>query len=719
MKTARRGDPQHDHRAGADTAGLKGSLELRIERGGLEASLEFSPDPEGEVWDRQKVHELLEQRGIRESINSEALDGLFAAEPGGAGRRIVARGSAPEPGLPARLAVENLPMPETLRPYADRIIPADRPPRVYIRTVEKARRERTVTKKSRLPFFPDKEQTEVVWEKNETVTPLDQPREERGRGYAHKGDTIAVISEGRRAKAGRDVFGKQIPAAEPQEEQGVYLGEALKRIGGEVRAESGGFYRYGANWIELFPFSLHEHKVYASQDTLTCLLDFTPGSDQAVPPTAEQILEEAAGLGFRPKDLLEVERVAALLGGALTDKTPLQAEPLSRSVDAEMRVTVSEDKLSAHLSLGKGRGGGKPLRLKEVGDLIRSYRFRGMDIPRVQEEVLEFHKADKSRLDNYLLVEGREAGRGEDGRIEWKVSHLPEKRVVELKKQTAGRTEQLAEFGSLQKLPIEAVNKMAEVQERATVAEIVPATAGAAGVDVFGAVRPGIKGRDVQIELFENLKRIGNEVIATTGGLLDCQEMEGRLALRVRPHQDREIQLSLTEDRIQAFLTLLPSEGTGEPLDAEAVNRVIAEAGVRKGLHSEAIARAVETAQAGQKVQELLIAEGREPQAGENTDLEILVQMATGQALTAGRITAARTRSRWCGPGPCSPGCGLLLRESPAGMSRAKKSPPVRDRPATFTWENTWIAGNRRMEPCSISHGSMESSTTGEAPSRF
>ncbi len=612
---------------------LKGVLELEIEQAGLEAALVFSPDPGGLEWDRQKAYALLEEQGIREGIDSKAINSLFVPENAEAAQKItVARGTPPRPGLPAKLTVETLKVPEALQPYQEQLLPTDRPPEVYLRTVEKTKSERIVTKKPKLPFLPAKEEKEVMWEKTESLTPLDQPGGEQGRGYAHKGDAVGTIAPGQRARAGRDVFGKEIPAEATEAEEGVYLGGGLKQIGSKIRAEAGGFYRHGSNWIEFFPFSLHEHKVYASDDKLTCLLDFIPGSDQAVPPTAEQVLEESQELGYPAGDLLGAEEVARLLSRGLTDRTPLKSEPLSRAADAQIRVEISEDKLSARLNLSKGRGEGKPLHLKEVGDVIRNQKLKGMDIHRVQEDLLEFHRGQDSRLENYLLVEGREAERGDDGRIEWKISLLPSKRVEELKVKISGRPEQLAEFASLEQFALDAVEEMAEVQERATVAEIIPATVGSAGVDVFGAVRPGIKGQDVQLKLFENLRQVGNEIVATIGGLLE-KGGEEELFLRIRPHQDREIQVSLSEDRMQAFLTLLPSEGTGEPLDPAAVNRVIAEAGVVKGLQPEVIAEAITKAKNGEKVAGVLISRGQEPLHGQDTDLEILVQLASGRRM--------------------------------------------------------------------------------------
>jgi uncharacterized protein len=632
----------------AKPAAASGSLKLQIDESGLEATLLFSPKADGPQWDRSKILALLDERGVREGIEAKALDVLFDPEKGRSKRVIViARGRKPRGGRAPELKVEKLPVPDALESYQDQAIPAEQPPRVYRRTVEKRKTERTVIQKPKLPFLAAKEQKQVVWEKNERLTPLEQPGEEQGRGYARKGDVVAKITPGERARAGRDVFGREIPPEGTEEAEGPFLGGQLKQTGSEIRAEAGGFYRYGNNWIELFPFYPHEHRVYASENKLTCLLDFAPGSDLTAPPTAEQILEEAAALGFPKEELLEVEQLAELLSRALTDKVALKAEPVSRSADAEIRIVVPEDKLTAHLSLRKGRGRGRPLSLKQVGEAIRAWKLKGLDIPRVQEDILAFHKGTESRLDNYLLVEGREAEQGEDGRIEWRISFLAKKRVVELIAQVGDRAEQLEQFASLDSFPMESVQAMAEVQERATIAEVIPATAGASGADVFGTLRPGVKGREVQVELFENLKRVGREIIANQGGLLDTAEPEdGRLLMRVRPHQDREIQVSLSEDRMQARLTLLPSEGTGQPLDKEEVKRVIGESGVEKGLHTEQIEQAIEKAKGGEPVRDILIAQGQEPRHGEDTEPKIQVRLASGQPLTVREDGRADYRSQ-------------------------------------------------------------------------
>lgn len=55
-------------------AGRSRTQVLQIGEAGLEAALVFSPDPDSPQWDRQKAYTLLEERGVREGIDSKALD---------------------------------------------------------------------------------------------------------------------------------------------------------------------------------------------------------------------------------------------------------------------------------------------------------------------------------------------------------------------------------------------------------------------------------------------------------------------------------------------------------------------------------------------------------------------------------------------------------------------------------------------------------------------
>jgi uncharacterized protein (DUF342 family) len=624
----------------AETAGagepktLTGSLDLQVDEAGLEALLVFTADPEGEQWTPADVTALLERGGVSEGVDERAIGVLF--EAGGDRTVTAARGTPSQPGVPASFEPRRLPVPEDLAPYEGRVIPAGGKPRVAQRSLTKTKSETTVRKKPRLPFLRPKEEKQVLWEKSETVRFLEEPGEERGRGYAHKGDQVGTVTPGRKPRSGRSVHGREIPAEHPKADEGIYLGGPLRQSGGEIRAEEAGFYRYGTNWVELLPFVLHTHKVYASKDGLTCLLDFAPGSDSADPPTALEVLEEARGLGFSSDDLLAEDEVAELLSRALTDAASLKGSSLSRPVDAEASVDVAEDGLSARLTLRKGRGEGRQLDLAEVGDAIRRCKLKGMDGSRIKQAILEFHRGPDAVLEGYLLVEGREAEPGEDARIEWKAKFMDPERVEEIRRQSLARMDRLKALKSLGEFPLEAVDAVAEVKEREVVAVVRPATAGRPGVDVFGAVRPGSKGRDLPLRLFENLQSAGSQLVAQVQGILERGSREEETLLRVRAHRDREVQVALSEDGMQAFLSLLPAEGTGQPLELEEVREKVRAEGVTRGLVDGILEDALRRAGEGEKVDHLLIAQGQEAQDGEDTDLEILVQQASGQRVTLG-----------------------------------------------------------------------------------
>jgi uncharacterized protein (DUF342 family) len=545
---------------------------------------------------------------------------------------------------PPRLSVKPSAIPPELLPYAPQLIPEAVAPRVFLRTVERTKSEKTVRRRPRLPFLPARTAKETVWERREELQPLEGAVEETGRGYVEAGQVIATLLPPEPPPAGPSAPGPapaaQAPAARPPrpaplQRRGLYLSPGLREAGMEIRAEASGFFRYGSNWIELFPFRLHRHRVYASADGLSCLLDFTPGSEAASPPTADRLLEEGRGLGFAAEALLSEEAVAMLLSEALTSGSTLQGKSLSAPVDAQMRVEVSEDRLSARLFLRKGRGEGKPLRLEEISKAIRASRLKGLDVERVRRELLEFHQGPQSVLEGYELVAGRPPQAGEDGRIEWRISFLEEQRAAAIRQASVERSEAAAALESLSAFPLAGVEQIAEVEARSTVATVHPATTGQAGVDVFGAVLPGGRGQDPRFKLFENLRRIGHEIVSQAAGILERGSGEdGGLLLRVRPHRDAEVQLRVSEDRMQALLSLVPGEGTGRPLSAEAVAEALAAAGVSKGLLPQAVENALARALSGKRVEGEVVAQGQEPSDGADAELEILVRQASGQSVT-------------------------------------------------------------------------------------
>ena len=184
---------------------------------------------------------------------------------------------------------------------------------------------------------------------------------------------------------------------------------------------------------------------------------------------------------------------------------------------------------------------------------------------------------------------------------------------------------------ALERLPVEAVAELARVHERERVAEIVPATVGEPGVDVFGVVLPGVRGQEPRLELLGGLIRIGGEVVTQVEGLLERARVEGVTLLRARAHREPEVQVRLAKDRLTAWLTLLPPEGTGREIEAKDVQRQMVSQEVVQGIDREALAEAVLEARGGQEVRDLMVARGTPAVDSLDRSLTFLVHRASGK----------------------------------------------------------------------------------------
>lgn len=602
-----------------------------MDQQGLEARLALASAGQGPEWTPEGVRAFLASRGIRGEVDPRGIEKLFAA---GGAAVTVATGIPAEPSSPPRLTMQPAATPPELAAASEQALDRGRPPRVFQRTTETVRVERTVPRKRRLPFLAAQERKEVRLRKREVRRPAEVEPVELGRGYAAEGQLIGTIVPARGGRPGRDVYGRQIPAPSGEDGAGVCLGEELTDLGGEIRARSAGFYRYGKNWVELVPYSRHEFSVGPSSDRRECLLDFKPGTPSAALPPAQEILRGCIEAGFQPDALLDPEGLNRLLEESVREGRALAAVPLGRPQDASIEIRISRDRLRATLTLVKGRGAGRPLLLKEVGEAIRGQRLGGMDATRVREDLLAFHRGDSERLEDYLLAEGRAPEEGQDGSLEWKAEFLPAAKAAALKRQFLEHPQRVGELSSLAEFPLDQIEDIALVEARSAVAVVTKATTGRAGMDVHGAVLPGGKGRDSTPVLYENLQLIRGEVVTLCAGVLEKGSRGEAVLLRARPHQEPEIQVRLSPDRMQATLTLLPPEGSGRELSAQEVQAAIQKAGVVKGIIQERVEHALVAARAGRKVVDLLIAQGQAPRHGRSSEPVFSAKRASGAAVS-------------------------------------------------------------------------------------
>ncbi len=624
---------------------FKGNLKLEIDEAGLEARLYLAPDSEGAEWTKDKILTLLNNKKITEGVDLKGLNDFFSQGenlfPKETGARepltlIIARGTAPEDSEPARLRIDNLSITPDLQKDADRVINKNRAPLIYERIFENVKVERIIEKKPKLPFLAAKKVKEVKWKKKQILRPVRVAPGEKGRGYVKEGTRAARIVPVKRGRNGLNIFGEEIPA-KTVAEAGIYLSEGLKEYGVEITAEKTGFFRYGENWIELFPYTRLEYSVYQDENGLCVWLDFYPGESAPIAPVLNAILEECRKLDVDPETLLNEDGIKQLLADSVSNKTPLEKQSLSLKLDAEIHINISEDKLKALLFLKKGRGSGKELSIREIGDVIRTKRLRGIDAGKLKKDLLDFIQGAELSLKDYLLVEGRNPTVGEDGSIKWLADFLNKEEVSEVKQQIHGRLDQLIDLRSLDEFPISEIEDLALVKERSKIASVEPPTAGEAGFDVHGSVLPGQKGKEPRLKIYENVQLLKNDVVALCEGILAKGTKGETVILRVHPHKNSKIKVEVSEDHMKAFLTLLPSVGTGSPLLPEDVNKEIKNTGIVRGLKESVLKEAIENAKAGERVENVLIAQGMPMEHGKRGELLFHIARASGKSVTITR----------------------------------------------------------------------------------
>jgi hypothetical protein len=614
---------------------VKGKLQVQVDDSRLTASLVFLPDEEnGSLWTKPKIQNLLEEKGIVTGISEDAIDGAlmrFADAEEGPVRWEVARGEEPQPPE-VSFAWEECPIPEELTEAAERVLKTAPPPEITRTRTSREKVRKKVTKKPSLPFGKPKEETVERWETKKWEEPVEVDQTVLGSGWVDEGQLIASREEGGEGSSGMSVYGRRLP---PPKESSTdfYPGRGVRLEKDGLHAEYAGFLRWGKNWAEVIPFTRHWWELTESKDRATCYLTFRPGEEAAPPPSPEAVLSAARELGYEDEELLSADDVQRMIRTAVKGQTEVKAEPITKAADGWYEIKVSDDRLKATLDLYKGSAGGTSLSLKKAFQEIREQKFKGLDTDQLKSDLLEFYRARKRELRDYLLAEGTAPTRGEDRTLEFTCEFLDEEETEQLRS-TAQKADLKGEHPSLDEFPLEQVQRMARVAEGSVFGEFSAKDEGEPGIDVYGRTLEGQPGNDPALSIHEHVRLEGDRLYAEIDGVLDVGEQEEATALRVRRHREAQISVELSEDAMQAYLSLSEAEGSAEGLSLEQVSRALEQQGVVKGLNSAAISNALEKVKAGEEVQHVKVAEGIPPIDPGRSRLKFAVRRASGKSYT-------------------------------------------------------------------------------------
>ncbi len=598
----------------------KGNVSVKIDDSGLKAYLVFKPDEEADVCTVESIKELIQESGIKQDIEEKEIkDFLASIETAEEEISIlIAEGKPPVSPGTGRYIWKDLSIPEELIPDSERLLKTALDPEVYESKEVKVKVKKKVLQKSRIPFGKDKEKIVTVLEKRISKIPVEVNPEVVSYGWIDKGKILAERTPpSEKGEPGMTVTGEPIPPGEEVSET-LYFGKGVKEENRTVIAEYSGFVRRGENWVDVIPFQNHYWEIVLSKDKSTPLLNLTTGDELASPPFARSIVNKAVELGFEESDLISKEKIEKVIDETISEGAFLKEFPLTRSKDASFTIKTSKDGMKGLLTIEKGSGNGKPLKLSEVGEAIKKSGFEGLNYKKIKEDLIQFYRSEARVLKDYVLAEGKPPGKGASSDLKLEIEFLPEKegKAILEKYKKEGDDD----------LSLATVHRFAYVDKGTEVASLTEPKTGPPGKDVYGNVIPGLEGDPPDMELLGHLKLENRKIISQLNGILFYgEDDEGTVYLKVLYDRKNAIEIELTDDAMAAYITI-HTTGEGE-ITEDKIRDALKEKGIVKGIDENRLEEILQLVKEGGSVEDVLIAEGKPPVNEEGGSFKLLVDL--------------------------------------------------------------------------------------------
>ena len=598
----------------------KGTISVKIDDSGFKAYLLFKHDESAEVCTSAMVSDLLKSSGIKVEIESGRIEEFITALDSADEEFsfLIAEGKPPVPPGDGKYEWHDLTIPEELLPDSERLMKTALDPEVFEKKSKKVKVQKKVLQKARFPLGKEKEKIVTVIENRTVRVPVEVNPEIVDYGWIDKGKVLAEKTPASgKGTPGIKVTGEDVPPGEEISET-VYPGKGVKEEDRKLIAEYSGFVRRGENWVDIIPFQNHFWEIVLSKDKSTPLLNLTTGDELASPPFARSIVKKAVELGFSKEDLISEEKISQVIDETISSGSFLKDFPLTRSKDASFSIKASPDRLKGFLTVEKGSGNGKPLKLSEVGDAIKKSGFTPLNYKKIKEDLVSFYRSGERELKDYILVEGKPPGIGEPPELKLEVEFLPEKEARTILEGLKKEEDDLLSVTTLQ--------RCAFVDKDAIVASLSESKPGPSGKDIFQNVIPGIKGELSNLNLLGHLKLVdGNIVSQISGVLFYGEDDDGAVYLKVFYDKKRALQVEISDDAMEAYLTIQGTKGT--EITEEMVRDALQKNGVIKGIDESRLEEILQLVKEGGSVEEVLIAKGSPPANEEGGSFKLLIDL--------------------------------------------------------------------------------------------
>jgi len=577
----------------------KGHAELIISEDETEAKILFTPDTEeGLGWDPDAILKLCREKNLNplpvpSEVETFISKASRAKEPM---EKTLVFGTPAEPPVGEIVKWEALPVPSDIAAFQEEVLSGAKVPRIIRTRIEKVKRNTLVKKPGKIPFMPAKEEVVAVWDKKEIREPVEVDPEVTQVHYAGRNKKLGILEAAKPGKPGKSVFGKPIQAIVLPDSD-FHLGPGIRREKNELHSDYAGFIRIGKNWADIVPSGKPDWEITLGSDGVTRFLHFSPGNSHFAAPSGEEILAKAREQGAAD-GLVSAAAIDAAIAQSTKSGEQLTAFSLITTQKAEARVDITADQVKADLFLHKGVAGAEPLELATISKVIRDSKVHGFNIEELKKTIHVFMASHDSTL-RYTLVEGKTATRGADKEITLCVQPMEGEEKTAL----LDRLGQLKRIpDARQGFPFSEAEILCFIEKDAQIAQINHPPGGEEGKDIYGNIIPVLPGNDPELKLFRGLRENGGIITADASGLLLAkgpfdQHLNSKVFYgMVIDCRDAHVTVQVSEDNMEASVTIVSDLGPGRPLEEAMVYSALKEAGVTRGINTEALETACKLA---------------------------------------------------------------------------------------------------------------------------
>ena len=326
------------------------------------------------------------------------------------------------------------------------------------------------------------------------------------------------------------------------------------------------------------------------------------------PEIRERILEEidaptptSLSLSLLPRPKLWKNQSLNLKPEPVADAEPVDAT----KVDSKVALTIADDNMHAWLSVTPPKNGGRAPNARVLEEYLkRKGVVWGIDKKRLQLVVIEVSEKNRPVTD-FEIATGRPVEEGQNAEIITKFEKVDPSEF----RGTIDMTDVVAIGRAVKGMPL---------------LQLKPAISGRNGMTVRGEEIKATDVKSLQIETRRNTKRAGDLIVPELDGIVYLYDS----AILVKAYADAEVQVELDDEKMHAFVNLIPAIGDGFKLSTDMAHEALLQAGITSGVDERMLEDAITKCEADKMpLSRLPIAKGKQPVNGSDGKIMFKIRM--------------------------------------------------------------------------------------------